>query len=62
MTRAELVFERVASRSATYTPPDEGRGDSKWLYVGVMFAISAALFYVGRPACRNPRTQNCWRA
>lgn len=63
MTRSEIVASRISSRGATYTPADEGRGDSKWLFVGAMLAAAAALFWVGRPACRDSRVHaggDCW--
>ena len=62
MTRSELVASRVLSRSATYTPSGEDTGSPKWLFVLGMLVIAGGLFYVGRPACRNPREQYCWRA
>jgi len=63
MTRAEIVASRISTRSATYTPPGEDTGSSKWLVSGALIVIGAMLFWVGRPACRDSRVRaggDCW--
>lgn len=65
MNRMTVIAERIELRraSGTYTPPNEGQGNTNWLLTGGLLVGAAALFWVGRPSCRDARVRaggDCW--